>query len=64
MSVVKLLSRIDAQDLKQANSSRSDGKDEVCDHTYGITDPLTQFALLLSALVRPKPALLFVSLFE
>ena len=49
MSVVKLLSRIDAPDTTQGESTN--GKDNVHDHTYGIKDPLTQFALLLSALV-------------
>jgi class 3 adenylate cyclase len=51
MSVVKLLSRIVAPDLQQAN-----GKDmgsTLHDHTYGITsDPLTQFACVFSALIH------------
>jgi len=50
MSVAKLLSRIVAPDLEVAHA--------VCnstlhDHTYGITsDPLTQFACILSALIH------------
>ena len=47
MSVIKLLSRIVAPDIKS-----NDAK-ELHDHTYGITsDPLTQFAVILSALVH------------
>lgn len=47
MSVVKLLSRIVAPELKEASSN------SLHDHTYGITsDPLTQFAVLLSALIH------------
>ena len=52
MSVSKLLSRIVAPDLGES----TDGKDlasSLHDHTYGITsDPLTQFAVVLSALIH------------
>ena len=54
MSVVKLLSRIDAPELKQTKSSESIADDDLQDHSYGFKDPLTQFAVLLSALVSPK----------
>jgi class 3 adenylate cyclase len=51
MSVLKLLSRIVAPDLNfkdQGNAAK-----DLHDHTYGITsDPLTQFAVVLSALIH------------
>uniref|UniRef100_A0A7S3P6B8 Phosphodiesterase n=1 Tax=Amphora coffeiformis TaxID=265554 RepID=A0A7S3P6B8_9STRA len=51
MSVNKLLSRITAPDL-QLNGS-GDLEHELHDHTYGITsDPLTQFACVLCALIH------------
>lgn len=51
MSVVKLLSRIVAPDL--GLKSACDTNKELHDHTYGITsDPLTQFAVVLSALIH------------
>ena len=51
MSVNKLLSRIVAPDI--ALNGSGDLELKLHDHTYGITsDPLTQFALLLSALVH------------
>lgn len=52
MSVSKLLSRIVAP---KKNQFSGDGRDEaeLHDHTYGITsDPLTQFAVVLSALIH------------
>uniref|UniRef100_A0A7S2Y9H8 PDEase domain-containing protein n=1 Tax=Entomoneis paludosa TaxID=265537 RepID=A0A7S2Y9H8_9STRA len=49
MSVTKLLSRIVAPDNEQATTSEA----SLHDHTYGITsDPLTQFAVILSALIH------------
>ena len=54
MSVVKLMSRIVAPERLQNNGdqSNSDRHLDLHDHTYGITsDPMTQFAVLLSALV-------------
>jgi len=52
MSVVKLLSRIVApSDLDFANGQQTSSS--LHDHTYGITsDPLTQFACVLSALIH------------
>ena len=52
MSVVKLLSRIVApSDLDFENSATKN--QTLHDHTYGITsDPLTQFACVLSALIH------------
>lgn len=52
MSVAKLLSRIRApSDMNYSNAL--DAKSKLHDHTYGITsDPLTQFACVLSALVH------------
>jgi hypothetical protein len=51
MSVVKLFSRIIAPDLEQVGE-HSDAR-SLHDHTCGITsDPLTQFAVILSALVH------------
>jgi class 3 adenylate cyclase len=51
MSVLKLLSRIVAPDLNfkdQGNAAK-----DLHDHTYGITsDPLTQFAVVMSALIH------------
>ncbi|KAL7567071.1 hypothetical protein ACA910_002795 [Epithemia clementina (nom. ined.)] len=57
MSVVKLLSRIVAPsevDYENSKSGeRNDGNSTLHDHTYGITsDPLTQFACVLSALIH------------
>jgi len=47
MSVVKLLSRIVAPDVSLENEQ------DLHDHTYGITsDPLTQFSVILSALIH------------
>jgi hypothetical protein len=54
MSVVKLLSRIVAPNLT-ANDIDTTGNiaSTLHDHTYGITsDPLTQFAVVLSALIH------------
>jgi len=52
LSVVKLLNRIVSQDNNTANSNIHDAKD-LHDHTYGIaSDPLTQFAVVLSALLH------------
>jgi hypothetical protein len=55
MSVVKLLSRIVAPkaiDRSKMNSAEKMSS-ELHDHTYGITsDPLTQFAVVLSALIH------------
>lgn len=66
MSVVKLMSRIVAPEQLDKNSghSSSDMFADLHDHTYGITsDPLTQFAVLLSALVSfSEPRLLIFSL--
>ncbi|KAL7580183.1 hypothetical protein ACA910_012934 [Epithemia clementina (nom. ined.)] len=48
MSVSKLLSRIVAPDRQSASTEEA-----LHDHTYGITsDPLTQFSVLLSALIH------------
>ena len=58
MSVVKLLSRIVAPDdvlLAEVDQDHDDHeiRQTLHDHTYGITsDPLTQFAVVMSALVR------------
>jgi len=50
MSVAKLLSRIVAPDLE---TSSADFNSSLHDHTYGITsDPLTQFACILAALIH------------
>jgi hypothetical protein len=54
MSVVKLLSRIVAPNLTEKEID-ADGNiaSTLHDHTYGITsDPLTQFAVVLSALIH------------
>ena len=52
MSVSKLLSRIVAPD-ELMNSADKDLASSLHDHTYGITsDPLTQFAVVLSALIH------------
>jgi class 3 adenylate cyclase len=52
MSVVKLLSRIVAPDLNIVEDDCDTNK-SLHDHTYGITsDPLTQFAVVLSALLH------------
>ena len=51
MSVNKLLSRIIAPDIEVEGSK--DRTSVLHDHTYGITsDPLTQFAVTLSALIH------------
>lgn len=51
MSVVKLFSRIVAPDLDQVDAKAL--AETMHDHTYGITsDPLTQFAVILSALIH------------
>ena len=66
MSVSKLLTRIIAPDLASINDRHEHDKDDINnslhltndmkdlhDHTYGITsDPLTQFAVVLSALIH------------
>lgn len=55
MSVSKLLSRIVApsEDINLTKSAVSEVASSLHDHTYGITsDPLTQFACLLSALIH------------
>ena len=53
MSVNKLLSRIIAPDIEVEMSRGQDVKWIMHDHTYGITsDPLTQFAVTLSALIH------------
>jgi len=60
LSVNKLLGRIvapsDLEDILRDESADGQGREETLtlhDHTYGITsDPLTQFALLLSALIH------------
>ena len=64
MSVSKLLSRIVAPEIDRSNSSDDDLSHQAAspgkrlaslmhDHTYGITsDPLTQFAVVLSALIH------------
>lgn len=50
-SVNKLLSRIVAPDIQLGGSA--DFEHKLHDHTYGITsDPLTQFACVLSALIH------------
>jgi len=56
MSVTKLLSRIVAPEAI-VNQEHLSGEDDLAyalhDHTYGITsDPLTQFAVVLSALIH------------
>jgi len=52
MSVAKLLSRIVAPDLEITSTDRNTSS-TLYDHTYGITsDPLTQFACILAALVH------------
>ncbi|KAG7354797.1 adenylate/guanylate cyclase [Nitzschia inconspicua] len=51
MSVVKLLSRIIAPDMKELGNNVN--AQNLHDHTYGITsDPLTRFAVILSALIH------------
>lgn len=53
MSVVKLLSRIVAPDLKKNCASENEMASTLHDHTFGITsDPLTQFSCVLSALIH------------
>ena len=50
MSVSKLLSRIAAPDIDETDQNLASS---LHDHTYGITsDPLTQFAVVLSALIH------------
>jgi hypothetical protein len=50
MSVSKLLSRIAAPDIDETDNNLASS---LHDHTYGITsDPLTQFAVVLSALIH------------
>lgn len=52
MSVAKLLSRIVAPSANEIKASGGEGQ-TLSDHTYGITsDPLTQFACVLSALIH------------
>lgn len=53
MSVVKLLSRIVAPKTTEGMTSAEKLSSELHDHTYGITsDPLTQFAVVMSALIH------------
>jgi hypothetical protein len=55
MSVVKLLSRIVAPDINAINGTKDEQQAlaRMHDHTYGITsDPLTQFAVVFSALIH------------
>mmetsp|Transcript_20229 Transcript_20229/g.43726 ORF Transcript_20229/g.43726 Transcript_20229/m.43726 type:complete len:1181 (+) Transcript_20229:158-3700(+) len=53
MSTVKLLSRIVAPTQPMQESEDGVAGEELHDHTYGITsDPLTQFAVVLSALIH------------
>uniref|UniRef100_A0A7S3DMI4 Guanylate cyclase domain-containing protein n=1 Tax=Entomoneis paludosa TaxID=265537 RepID=A0A7S3DMI4_9STRA len=53
MSTVKLLSRIVAPTQPMQDSEDGVAGEELHDHTYGITsDPLTQFAVVLSALIH------------
>jgi class 3 adenylate cyclase len=52
MSVVKLLSRIVAPETLESTTAENSAKD-LHDHTYGITsDPLTQFAVIIAALIH------------
>ena len=63
MSVVKLLSRIVAPKSIDRSKMTSAEKisSELHDHTYGITsDPLTQFAVVLSALIHDVGKLSFL----
>lgn len=53
MSVVKLLSRIVAPHDDMQEQAKRSVASSMHDHTYGITsDPLTQFACVLSALIH------------
>lgn len=57
MSVSKLLSRISAPDSVTADKAKKGDEENLAsalhDHTYGITsDPLTQFSVVLSALIH------------
>lgn len=55
MSVSKLLSRIVAPQLNKEELSAAKQHEQLLlhDHTYGITsDPLTQFSVVLSALIH------------
>ena len=55
MSVSKLLSRIVAPQIDKEKLSVAKQQEELIlhDHTYGITsDPLTQFSVVLSALIH------------
>ena len=53
MSTTKLLSRIVAPSARDFDASMAESKMRLHDHTYGITsDPLTQFACVLSALIH------------
>ena len=65
MSVVKLMSRIVGSEAVHDNAD-TDRQADLHDHTYGITsDPLTQFAVILSALVSGTwPIRLFLSSFH
>lgn len=55
MSVTKLLSRIVAPSEFDFEDLHEEGKEEIAsslhDHSYGISDPLTQFACVFSALI-------------
>ena len=53
MSTTKLLSRIVAPSTREFDASMAESRLRLHDHTYGITsDPLTQFACVLSALIH------------
>ena len=53
MSVNKLLARIVAPDLEYSEDDVTKNVEAMHDHTYGITsDPLTQFAVVYSALIH------------
>ena len=61
MSVSKLLSRIVAPDVPE-NADDDDMESALHDYTYGITsDPLTHFAVILSALIHDGKMLCLLS---
>jgi hypothetical protein len=58
MSVVKLLARIVAPDMSNLGEQKMNERG-LYDHTYGITsDPITQFSVVLSALIHDAGAFL------
>ena len=60
MSVAKLLSRIVAPSAREFDASVAETGRGLHDHTYGITsDPLTQFACVLSALIHDGKSTLY-----